>query len=492
LYLTPASSILLGFLCVYLSFYGLTAGELWRTESLRAIIAAEFLRTGNWIVPTLYGEPLFTKPPGMYAAIALVSWPMGAVTEWSARLPSALAASGLVFLFFLYFKKHVGRLGGLVAAGVLPMSLLWLDKATSAEIDMLQTWWVSAAILSMLCAVDAEDGQQKKGAGLWWLVALLCVACGVLTKWTAPAFFYGTVIPLLWWRGQLRLLLGRHHVFGAVCGAAVCFAWVAAAVALSSWDTFYGTVSREAMQRLSPSHFLEARQLMSPAHRHTYPWLGVFAQPFVILGASLPWSPIALLTLLPGFARRWDEKGRRLLEALHCWVWPNLLFWSLIPDHAPRHSFPIFPGIAGLAALVWMAWLQGKLSWLVPRVAPAQVLVGAVAVWLVVKVFFVHVIIPQRNANRDPRAKGELIASLVPANTILYLFRLKDEGIMFYFGREVRRLAGPNQLPSFTEPLYCILDETEWRQLQSSRRIHALKALTDEQGAPIMLARIAE
>ena len=46
----------------------------------QAIIAAEFLRSGNWIVPTLYGEPLFTKPPGMYAAIALVSLPVGGVS----------------------------------------------------------------------------------------------------------------------------------------------------------------------------------------------------------------------------------------------------------------------------------------------------------------------------------------------------------------------------------------------------------------------------
>src|SRR5262249_20931819 len=63
--------LLLAALSTFLSFYGINAGELYRTESLRAIIADQFLRTGNWIVPTLYHEPLFTKPPGMYAAIAL-------------------------------------------------------------------------------------------------------------------------------------------------------------------------------------------------------------------------------------------------------------------------------------------------------------------------------------------------------------------------------------------------------------------------------------
>src|SRR5262245_28789031 len=79
--------------CGFLFFHGLNTGEFYRTESLRAIIAAEFLRSGNWIVPTLYGEPLLTKPPGMYAAIALTSWPFGGVCEWTARLPSAVAAT---------------------------------------------------------------------------------------------------------------------------------------------------------------------------------------------------------------------------------------------------------------------------------------------------------------------------------------------------------------------------------------------------------------
>src|SRR5687767_5188032 len=57
--------------CGWLFFYGIWQGELWRTESLRAIIGQEMLSSGNWIVPRLYGEPLFTKPPGMYIAIAL-------------------------------------------------------------------------------------------------------------------------------------------------------------------------------------------------------------------------------------------------------------------------------------------------------------------------------------------------------------------------------------------------------------------------------------
>src|SRR5271165_5272077 len=79
--------------CSVLFFFGINSSPFYRTEALRAIVAREFLHTGNWLVPTLYGEPLLTKPPGHYAAIALASLPAGRVTEWSARLPSALAAS---------------------------------------------------------------------------------------------------------------------------------------------------------------------------------------------------------------------------------------------------------------------------------------------------------------------------------------------------------------------------------------------------------------
>jgi 4-amino-4-deoxy-L-arabinose transferase-like glycosyltransferase len=504
-----------------LFFYGLNAGDLYRTEGLRAIIAAEFLRTGNWIVPTLYGEPRFTKPPGMYAAIALLSWPVGGVTDWSARLPSALAATCTVLLFYWYFARQLGRRGGLVAAIILPCSFMWLEKATAAEIDMMQVAWVTAAILFFLRALEVEEGKETRRQGdketavlasramfgvrgaplfqlpeepvslspclrvslsapLWWLAALLCVAGGVLTKWTAPAFFYGTAVPLLWWRGRLRLLVGRHHLVSAAVGALVCLTWIGAAAAMTGWDVFYQTVSREAFMRLLPSH-----------HDRPYPWHETLAHPFRLLATNLPWSILALLTLRPSFIKQWDLRGRRLLQALHCWTWPNIFFWTIIPEHATRHSFPLFPGIAGLAAMVWIAqgqrWSIGRL-----RIRTGAALVAVLLLWLVVKVVHVDAVIPTRNWHRDPRAKGELLARLVPEGEILYLFKLKDEGVMFYYGRTVRRLASPALLPSSDQPLYCILDEPEFADWHLPLAIEVVQRLTDQQGDPIVLVRVQQ
>src|SRR5215212_4823265 len=113
-------SLLLGW-CGVLFFYGLDAGPLYRTESLRAIIGAECLR-GNCLYPVLYGEPFLTKPPGHYAAIALCSSPFGEVSAATARLPSVFAATLAVVLMHGMFRRVLGERAALLIALALPCS----------------------------------------------------------------------------------------------------------------------------------------------------------------------------------------------------------------------------------------------------------------------------------------------------------------------------------------------------------------------------------
>ena len=468
--------LLLGGLCAFLFFYGLGAGELYKTESLRAIVAAEFLRSGDWIVPRLYGEPLLTKPPGAYAAIALASRPFGGVTEWTARLPSAVAATMVVFLVYGCFRRHFGRPGGLIAAGILPASMMWLAAAPTAEIDMLQLAWVVGAVLCFVRAVEPREAGGRRAEWLWLQAALLCTAGGALTKWTAPAFFYLMAIPFLLWRRRLSLLWSWPHLLSLLVAILPCVVWAAAVGGRVGWGPFFDTVSREALQHLSPLH-----------HARPYPWGEVVTFPLLFLAANLPWSGAALLTLHPGFARLWDERGRRLLQALHCWVWPNLLFWSVVPGHHFRHGLPLQPGLAGLAAMAWIAWLTGRWRWPLPWLKPGRVFVGLLAAWLAVKVAYVQVVVPDREGGRSARATAEQIAALVPEGDTLYLCDLKDEGILFYYGRPARRVGRLRDLNGMGRPVYCVLTKAEWE----ARPGAALLWLRDEQGAPMVLARTA-
>jgi 4-amino-4-deoxy-L-arabinose transferase-like glycosyltransferase len=476
----PALVILVCF-CAFLFLYGVGQGDLYRTEGLRALIGQEFLRSGNWIVPELYGEPLLTKPPGIYAAIALTGLPFGQVTTITARLPSALAATATVLLFYATFARLFGRRCGLAAAALLPASIMWLERVPTAEIDLVQLAWVAAALLALPRAIEAAEAHDPRRwhEWLWWQVALLAVAGGVLTKWTAPAFFYLTAVPLLWWRGRLRLLFGWPHLLAAVLGALPCFVWAGAAIWLAGWETFRDTVGREALQRLSPAH-----------HPRAYPWLEVPVFPVEFLLANLPWSAVALLTLRPSFSRLWDARGRLLLQLFHCWTWTNLCFWAVVPGHRPRHELPLQPGLAGLAALVWIAWLTGRLHWPWRRLSAGRALAGILAVWLIVKLGHAHIIIPARDRGRHTRETGERLAALVPEGETLYLGALKDEGILFYYNRPARRFSETLSAMNGLGSAYLALTEAEWRNCTPASNVRMIESMRDEQGEPIFLVRI--
>ena len=133
--------------------------------------------------------------------------------------------------------------------------------------------------------------------------------------------------------------------------AGLVLAWIGAAVSQTGWAIFYETVSREALNHLSPGH----------GHKG-YPWVESLFHPAKVLATMLPWSAVALLALRPSFLQRWDERGRFLLQALHCWVWPNLLFLEFLAPcrHAmlPQSSV-ISRTIRTEAAMVCVAWLRG-------------------------------------------------------------------------------------------------------------------------------------
>ena len=194
----------------------------------------------------------FTKPPGFYVAVVLCSLPFRRFRH-RALLPGCRrAARGDALRAAVrrtFPARTLGRRAGLAAAGLmLPASLLWLDKATSAEIDMMQVLWITASILCLVRAID--DGDPR-----WWLPAMLSVAAGFLTKWTAPQFFYFFAIPYLVCRGRLRDLVRVPHLASLAIAIVVSGIWIALAVARTSRDAFLATVMQESLPRFLPTHY---------------------------------------------------------------------------------------------------------------------------------------------------------------------------------------------------------------------------------------------
>jgi 4-amino-4-deoxy-L-arabinose transferase-like glycosyltransferase len=461
--------------CGILFFFGINTSPFYRTEALRAIVAREFLRTGNWVVPTLYDEPLLTKPPGHYAAIALASWPTGRVTEWSARLPSAIAACVTVLIFYCWFGRALGFQAGFLAALIVPASAMWFSDVPSAEIDMVQLAWVVGSLFCFYRAVE-EPGRRH---AIWWVAALVCVTGGVFTKWTAPIFFYGTALPFLWWRGRLRSLLEAPHLAGVLVAGALVGAWVGAVIFFVGWQRLVDTVWLEALPKFLPGQ-----------RDRGYPWREVGLLPLGLLAANLPWSLLAVATLSRRVSAAWSKPAIRLLVFFHCWLWPNLLFWTIAPNHAPRHSLPLAPAIGSIGALVCIAWHRGQLRWPLRNFTAAQAVGGTICCMLLAKVVFVLTVVPERTRLRQPLEKGQFLTRIVPAGETLHLFGVKDEGLMFYYDRPVHRFRNPTHLPSGDELLYCIITLDEWWQWHDATHGETVQEFEDEQGALLLVVRM--
>lgn len=450
----------------FLFLYGIHQGDLYRTEGLRAIVGAEMYRSGDWIVPRLYGEPILTKPPLFYWCIALTGHLFGEVTTWSTRLPAALAGWAAVLLTYVTMRRYYGPRPALVAALALPASFLWLDKSSSAEIDTMLVMWVIAAWACFLRAMEAPR---------WWMLALLCVAGGVLTKWTAFLFFYATVIPTLLWHRRLGDLFRTAHLLAALLGAALVWCWLGAVVAELGWTQVWSSLWREGAPRVLHGKNASEKLLLETA-----------VHPFKVFAIALPWSALAIFTWW--HTRHQATGPQRFVErSLLCWALAGTAMMTLFPDHNTRQSFSLVPawtllGILGIYRLA-QTWEPGTAQ---------RLAVGGLLVWGIIKFAYVEILIPARFAQRPSLAsQAAILRAFVPAPCYLYLRAVKDECLMFNYAQPVRRVPGWDR---FDEPgeAYCVLTEAERRDWPAklASRIVSEHSLQDAQGDPLVLVRL--
>src|SRR3954470_8429316 len=89
-----AWTLLLCIVCVAMLFSALgSAGLFEPDEGRNAEKAREILLVGDWVTPLQNFIPTLDKPMFFYWLVAL-SFKIFGVSEWSARLPSALSALG--------------------------------------------------------------------------------------------------------------------------------------------------------------------------------------------------------------------------------------------------------------------------------------------------------------------------------------------------------------------------------------------------------------
>src|ERR1700722_1287664 len=141
-------------------FSGLRAlGLVGPDEPRYTAIARAMLQTGDWVTPRLYGQPWFEKPVLYYWAAA-AAFRLFGVSEFAARLPSALAALLATAAMTWAALRSYGLDAAWLTLLMLPTTLAAIGFARAATPDMLFSALLVAA------AASASEMLAKKKSGL--------------------------------------------------------------------------------------------------------------------------------------------------------------------------------------------------------------------------------------------------------------------------------------------------------------------------------------
>lgn len=164
-------------------------------EPREASVAVSMLESGNWILPKVYADEFAYKPPMAHWLMAVFSIPQGKITEFTSRLPSAIAQIVLIGCVLVFFGKRI-RFQEAFIGTLLLLTCFEIHRAgITARVDMLLTTFT---VLGLMQLYRWENKLELKGLPIG--IPLL-FSGAILTK--GPV---GIVLPLFIFFVYLLLL----------------------------------------------------------------------------------------------------------------------------------------------------------------------------------------------------------------------------------------------------------------------------------------------
>ena len=348
-----------------LTLPNLGASSLWDVdEGVNAGAAREMRDNDTWVIPTFNAE-LRTAKPVMLYWLQRASYAAFGVSEWSARLPSAVAGWLTVLLTYELARRMFGRPTGLLAGVVLASAVEFCVLAHAATPD-------APLLLFTVLTYFLFWVGHANGGRAWWLPTAAACGLAALTKGPVGVALPGLVFLLYFaWNRELRRLLDRRIVAALVVVLLVAGPW-------------YGIVAAETRGAWPKAFFLNenVNRALSPKEDHSGP---VFYHAAALFALFAPWSVFLVGAVWYGVAgaRRpvgaAAEHGRAYRFVL-CWFAAYLAFFSLAATKLPNYVLPLYPALAILTARFLTRWRDDAAPlprWLMPAAAGGMLAVAA-------------------------------------------------------------------------------------------------------------------
>jgi dolichol-phosphate mannosyltransferase len=313
-----------------------------RDETRYAEIPREMIATGNWILPQLNFKPYYDKPPLLYWLCA-ASYRMFGVSEWSARLVPASAAFLTILATLVFGSRYFGRRTGLLAAGILMLSIGFAFTSRYLLIDGVL---VLLTTLSFFTAYVAVRGDRVRLG--WWILSSVCCGFAFLAKGPlALVLLLPVVCAFSWLSESAAKIRIRDLVILSAVVAGIAGPWLIA-VAFQDKDFLLEFFYRHNVRRFAGDFHAKPVWFFIP----------------VLLLAGHPWSFMAIP--YGRFFFRRDAVARlarpQLVGYLFLWSAFCFVFFSFSKCKLPTYLLPIAPALALMFADYLNQALRGDLE----------------------------------------------------------------------------------------------------------------------------------
>ncbi len=342
---TRADILLLAGFCAFLFFYGLNQfGLIGADEPRYAQVAHEMLEHRDWITPTLGGRPWLEKPP-LYYWQAMLAYSIFGVSDWAARLPSAIDATFLVlavYFFLRRFRPGFELDGALITASCA--GIIGYARAASTDMPLCATFGIG-----MLGWCAWRESKKK----IYLAAFYAFMALGTLAKGPVAPVLAALVIVLYaislresriirdtaWWPGILLFL-------------AIALPWYVAVQARNP-QFFHQFILQQNLNRFSKN-----------LYHHVEPFW--YYLPVTAL-AVVPWTVFAIAASVPVIQRWWKGNSDARFETTPqfqsgvfalCWLAIPIIFFSLSQSKLPGYILPAIPSVS----LLLVDYLQHHLK----------------------------------------------------------------------------------------------------------------------------------
>ncbi len=295
-------------------------------EGIRTLVAFEMTTSGNYIVPTQFGEPYFNKPPLYNWFIIVSSTLFGGYGEWPSRMTTLVFLGLFAWSAYHFTRLKTDRITAITMAFMLLTSgrILFWDSML-ALIDICFSWIIYVNF--MVLYFYGKEGRWQR----MFLLSYLLFSVAFLLKGFPALVFQGIsmLVALYFHKALKSKLFSAAHWIGIGIGVIPLVVYYLLYASHVSMEQVVSILFEQSIQR-TPVRFTIWETVVH-----------FFAFPFEQIYHFLPWSLLVLVGLHPR-VRAWIREDAFM--RFNFWMlMANLPVYWVSVEVYPRYLLMFIP-----------------------------------------------------------------------------------------------------------------------------------------------------